>query len=77
MIYILFGFAVVRILPLFWELCHYDVICYCLAFKFAYFGEHNISYQLCKFQLSGMSGSNFTEGGVNPAPSAAPGEKTQ
>ena len=27
------------------------------------FVEHNISYQPCKFQLSRMSGSNFTEGG--------------
>ena len=34
----------------------------------AYFVEHNISYQLCKFQLSRMSGSNFTEGVENTSP---------
>ena len=37
-----------------------------LVFKLAYFVEHNISYQPCKFQLSKMSGSNFTEGGAVP-----------
>ena len=39
--------------------------------------EYNISYQPCKFQLSRMSGSNFTEGGVENTPlSAAPGGKS-
>ena len=43
MIYNLFGFAKVQILPLF---CygHYDVICYYLAFKLAYFVEHNTQF---------------------------------
>ena len=31
--------------------------------SFAYFVEHNISYQPCKFQLPRVSGSNLTEGG--------------
>ena len=35
-----------------------------LRFKVAYFIQHSISYQPCKFQLSRMSGSNFTGGGV-------------
>ena len=36
-----------------------------------------MSYQPCKFQLSGMSGSNLTEGGGKHPPSAAQGEKAQ
>ena len=55
-----------------------DVICYCWAFKLAYFVEHDISYQPSKFQLSRMSGSNFAEGGgQHPPPSAVPGAKSQ
>ena len=47
-----------------------------VTLKFAYFVEHNISYHSCKFQLSRMSKSNFTEGLKNtPPPSAVPGEK--
>ena len=42
-----------------------DVIYYCSAFKFAYFVKHDINYQPYKFQLSRMSGSNFTEGVEN------------
>ena len=39
--------------------------------------EHNISDQPGKFQLSRMSGSNFTEGVDNiPPSSAVPGEKS-
>ena len=62
--YNLFGFAEVRILPLFWLF----FICYCWAFKFAYFVEHNMDYQLCKFQLFAMSKFNFTEGGGKQPP---------
>ena len=46
--------------------------------KFAYFVEHNISYQPCKFQLSTMFGSNFTEGGGKhtlPPPQCCTGRK--
>ena len=64
----LFGFTEVGILSLFWVIRHYDVICYCRAFKLAYFVEHNISYQPCKYQLSRMSGSNFTSGGGGGSP---------
>ena len=69
MIYNLFGFAEVRILPLFFVMTEF---CYCRAFKLAYFVEHNKSYQ-----LSRMSGSNFTKGeGVENTPSAVPGAKS-
>ena len=43
--------------------------------NFANFVEHNISYQPCKIQLSGMSGSNFSEGVEKPL-NAVPGEKS-
>ena len=44
--------------------------------KLSYFVEHNISYQPCKFQLSRMSGSNFTEGGgKHPSPQCCTGRK--
>ena len=36
-----------------------------LLLKFAYFVENTISYQPCKFQLSRISGSNFTDGEVS------------
>ena len=46
--------------------------------NFAYFVEHNISYQSYTFQLSRVYGSNFTEGWKTPPPpSVAPGEKSQ
>ena len=61
--------------PNFAFFCNY-VICYCLAFKSAYFVERNICYQTCKFQLFRMSGSNFTEWGLVPSSSTVPGEKS-
>ena len=66
LIFNLFGFEEVRILPLFFRNnFHYDVICNHWDFKSAYF-VHNISYQSCKFQSSRWSGSNFTKG-VGPS----------
>ena len=51
---------------------HYDVIMTSFLItefpKLAYFVEHDIGYQLSKFQCSRMSGSNFMEGGGNPPP---------
>ena len=38
--------------------------------------ERNLSYQLCTFQLSRMTGSNFTGGGWKTPPRYAPGEKS-
>ena len=62
MIYNLFGFAEVRILPLLLVITSFLRHFYCWAVKLAYFVEPNISYQPCKFQLSRMFGSNFKEG---------------
>ena len=41
---------------------HYDVISYPCVSKSVYFVEHDIGYQLFKFQCSRMSESNFMEG---------------
>ena len=61
-----------QILPLFLVMASLCIFC-----TFAYFVKHNISYQPCKFQLSRISGSNFTEGVKDtPLPSAAPGGKS-
>ena len=44
--------------------------------SFVYVVEHNISYQPYKFQLSTMSGSDFTEGVQNtPPPQCCTGRK--
>ena len=45
---------------------HYDVISFDCVSKLAYFVEHDIGYQPTNFQCSGMSRSNFMEGG-NPS----------
>ena len=62
-----------QMLPLFLVMTSFIIV---KLSKFACFVEHNISYQPCKLQLSRMSGSNFTEGGVENTPSAAPGGKS-
>ena len=64
MIYNLFGFVEVRILPLLFG--NDDIMTAFVTtavFKLEYFVEHNISCQPSKFQSSRLSGSNFTEGG--------------
>ena len=79
MIYNLFGFEEVRILPLFlvktslW--CQFLLFCFHI-FMFAYFVKHNMSYYL---QLSRLSGCNFKEKSGNPPPpppSTVPREKS-
>ena len=51
-----------QILPLFFVMTPLWGHLLLLSFQICIFVEHNISYQPCKFQLSRMCGSNFTEG---------------
>ena len=63
-----------QILPLFFIMASFIIV---ELSNLHIFVEHNISYKPCKFQLSRMSGSNFTEEwNTPPPPSAAPGEKS-
>ena len=41
-----------------------DVISYCWNLKFSYFVNLNLGYQPAKFQVSRLSGSNYTEVGI-------------
>ena len=56
------GFSEVHIFLLFLVMASYDVISCQMAFKFVYFVELTMGYQLAKFECCRFPGSIFTEG---------------